>query len=138
MGGIASLANGCVRIFWSMLFGKIGLRKFYFIVMVTNIIFFCTIQFTIYNQALYFLMVVLINLNYAAMISIGPSIPQYKFGAKIGEKIYGFYFSCFAISNFLEYALIDGFLNILNWNQLFYICSGMCLTVIVIVLIYPF
>jgi hypothetical protein len=84
MGGIASLINGCSRILWSMLYGAIGVRRLYFILMVTNIILFCTIQFTIYDQNLYFLMVVLINFNYACVIGTGPSIAQYKFGQNVG------------------------------------------------------
>jgi hypothetical protein len=57
---------------------------------------------------------------------IAPTLAQALFGQRTGSNIYGFYWTCFATANFIGYAYVSQLSKKISFDNVIYICLGMC------------
>lgn len=63
---------------------------------------------------------------------------QALFGQRTGSNIYGFYFEVFAVANFLQFGFVQGLSTTIGFDAVIYICLGMCVLAVPIVLLTTF
>ena len=96
-----------LRFFWNLLFSKTGYRTVILLNLSINIVVFSVIRFTVSIPELYLFMVFLINSCIGGFLVMTPTFAQIVFGQETGSNIYGFYWECFAIANFISYAYVS-------------------------------
>lgn len=113
--------NGLVRFPWNFGFKKVGLKYIFMVFGIKNIILFCLINLTVYNQSLYCFMVVMCNVSLGGFFGIMPSQSLKLYGQKVGSDIYGFFWTVFVMANFTQYGLGTS----VDLRTLFYVFAGL-------------
>lgn len=57
---------------------------------------------------------------------ITPIFSQVVFGATTGSNIYGIFWSTYSIANFIQFAFVSTLVSVINFENIIYICMGMC------------
>ena len=135
IGTFGAIGNGFSRFLWNVLFNKTG----YKFVMLLNI-FLCiivlgTIRFTIdVDPILYLFMVFVMNCCLGGYLVITPTFSQLVFGQETGSNVYGFYWETYSIANFIQFAFVSGLNDKIGFENIIYICMGMCVLSIPLVI----
>lgn len=137
-GVAGSVVNGTSRFMWSLIFSKTGYKSVALSIVAISVLVFSVIRFTIYTKGAYMFMFILVNFGVGAIQVSNPSLVQYMFGQRMGENCYGFFWCSVAVANFIEYIYVSQLGLILEFNYLIYICLGMSLLVIPIILLSTF
>ena len=82
-------------------------------------------------------MVFLSNACLGGLFVLTPTYSQITFGQKVGSDLYGLYWTCFAIANFIQYFYVSVLLPHIGFNGVFYIVLGMATAVIPLIYIFP-
>lgn len=67
-----------------------------------------------------------------------PTVAQVIFGQKTGSNIYGFYWCAIALGNFIQYFYVSNLSKKIGFDNVIYICLGMAVCAIPIVLFTKF
>ena len=135
IGTIGAVGNGCSRFCWNLLFNRTG----YKFVMLLNI-FLCicvlgSIRFAVgADRSLYLFLVFVMNCCLGGYLVITPTFSQLVFGQETGSNIYGFYWETYSIANFIQYAFVSGLSSVIGFENVIYICTGMCVLAIPLVI----
>ena len=71
------------------------------------------------------------------MVTI-PTLSQILYGQIIGSKVYGFFWNCVATANFIQFAYVKGLSPEIGFDNVIYICLGMCILAVPIVIFTKF
>ena len=126
IGTFGAIGNGFSRFLWSVLFNKTG----YKFVMLLNI-FLCiivlgTIRFAVSMNPLYLFLVFVMNCCLGGYLVITPTFSQLVFGQETGSNVYGFYWCTYSLANFLQFSFVSSLNNSIGFENVIYICMGMC------------
>ena len=120
MGAFASLSNGLTRFPSNMIYRLVGFKIIVTAVGVINIIVYCTIRLAIFNEGVYFFLVILCNIMLGMIFGSAPTQMYKTFGPKVGADIYGYYWTWFSLASFTSYGLATK----VDLHILFYIFAG--------------
>lgn len=136
IGSIGAIGNGFSRFLWSVLFNKTG----YKFVMVLNVcvclIVLGTIRFSVLESpSAYLFLVFVINCCLGGFLVITPIFSQIAFGSETGSNIYGFFWCTYSLANFIQFGYVSGLTSSIGFNNIIYICMGMCVLSIPMVVV---
>lgn len=83
---------------------------------------------------MYLFLVFLINCCIGGFLVMTPTFAQIVFGQVTGSNIYGFYWDCFAVANFIQYAYVSQLTDQISFDGIIYICLGMCVVAVPLVI----
>lgn len=135
---MASAVNGFSRIFWNIYFLKTGYKTVMLTIIAISIAIYVSLRFTVYTKGLYMLEIAAVNLCIGGLLVTTPTVVQVILGQRIGSNVYGFFWSVIAISNFIGYFYVDFLSGPITFNNIIYICLGMVVLAIPIVLFFRF
>ncbi len=134
IGAIGSIVNGFSRIIWNIIFLKTGYKSVMIAIITISIIIFSTLRFTVNLKGIYMIEMILVNLCMGGLLVTTPTVVQIIFGQRTGENIYGFFWCVIATANFIQYAYVSQLNQSIGFNNIIYICLGMTILAIPIVL----
>ena len=122
------------RFFWNLLFSVTGYRTVILLNLFINIVVLSTIRFTLEIQGLYLFLVFLMNSCIGGFLVMTPTFAQIVFGQVTGSNIYGFYWCCFGVANFIQYAFVSQLSDDIGFDGVIYISLGMCVVAVPMVI----
>lgn len=78
------------------------------------------------------------NCTLGGLLVIAPTFSAVVFGKEVGAKIFGMFWCSFALGNFLQYVYLVTLEPNLTLNGIIYVCLGMNVLNVVIILVYNF
>ena len=69
---------------------------------------------------------------------MAPTFLQIVFGDRVGSNIYGFFWEVFGLANLVQYAYVSGLSSKITLNNVIYICLGMSLIALLLVIVINF
>ena len=69
---------------------------------------------------------------------MAPTFLQIVFGDRVGSNIYGFFWEVFGLANLVQYAYVSGLSSKITFNNVIYICLGMSLIALLLVIVSNF
>ena len=112
-----------------MVFNRIGYRATLAILVTINIIALATIQYTIEIRELYCFMIFVANSCLGGFLVLNITHSHLVFGIEVGGDLDLFYWSFFSFSNFIGYFYVSFLSGSIGFNNIFYICLAMNVTV---------
>ena len=115
IGAIASACNGCSRIFWAIVFDKIGFKRVYYIVWTIQVRYIikspqifttATFLYSINSINIYGIYVCLSLFTMGGYFGTFPAHTNKIFGNKVGAVMYGLVFFSFSLTNLISLFLI--------------------------------
>ena len=67
-----------------------------------------------------------------------PTFSQAVFGPIIGSKIYSFYWISISIANFIGFGLVQAFAVSIGFDLIIYVCLGLCIAAIPVIILSKF
>lgn len=65
---------------------------------------------------------------------MAPTVAQEIFGQSTGSNIYGFYWTGFAIANFIQFAFVAGLNPLIGFENIIYISLGLTVCAVLMVI----
>ena len=103
-----------------------------------QIIVYAVVRYSIKSNGAYLFLVFLVNCCLGGLLVMAPTTGQSIFGQKTGSNIYGFYWTVFAVANFLQYAFVAGIADKISFDGIIYICLGMTVVSLIILNLFTF
>ncbi len=125
VGVVGSIGNGFSRLVWNVVFRKGGYKTALSANLYLAIAIYSAIRFTVEVEALYMLLIFLINCCLGGILVSGPTFSQTVFGQRVGSNKYGLYWECFALSNFTQYLFVSQLSKAISFNWIIYIVLAM-------------
>jgi hypothetical protein len=69
---------------------------------------------------------------------MAPTFLQIFFCDRVGSNIYGFFWEVFGLDNLVQYAYVSGLSSKITLNNVIYICLGMSLIALLLVIVINF
>ena len=105
----------------------------------TLVVIVCvTIRFTVHIEGLYMFIVFVMNCCVGGFQVTTPTVSQTIYGHRIGSQLYGFFWCCLALSNFISYLLVAYLSKQTGFDVVIYICLGMSMASIPIIIFTKF
>lgn len=98
-----------------------------------QIIVFSIIRFSVTSKGAYLFLMFLINCCIGGGFVVAPTFSQIVFGQVVGSNIYGFFWCTYGAANFIQYAYIRGLSGLITFDNVIYICLGMSVLSIIII-----
>lgn len=135
---VSSIGSGLSRFFWNVIFNYTGYRFVAAINLLTQIIIYSVIRFSVLIPGLYLFLIFLSGVCFGGFTVITPTFSQIVFGTTIGSKVYGIYAQVLAISNFVQFAYVLGLKKYLTFDGIIYLCLGKAIIAFFLVIIPSF
>merc|ERR1711871_1326425 len=110
VGGVGSIANGMGRTGWGILQDKLGFRKLFTVLTITQAIAMMGYRFTVGSRGLFTATTMVLFLCLGGNFAMAPGACGKLFGAEVGPRVFAVLFSAFATAaiggSFLNKALM--------------------------------
>lgn len=105
-----------------------------FLNLVIQLIVYSILRFTVYTVGVYLFLLFLNGCCLGGFLVLTPTFLQIVFGEVVGPNIYGFFWEIFGLANLVQYAYVSGLSNKITFNNVIYICLGMSVFSLILVI----
>jgi MFS family permease len=125
IGSIGFIFNAGFRIIWGYLMDKFGFRKVYWLLLSCQLGLICSLNAICEYKAVYFVWICLILACEGGHFSLFPTVTLKQFGIKLGGFVYPYVYFAFVISNFIQFFIVLGLLDVIEYKNVFWIYAGL-------------
>ena len=121
VGAISSLFNGCFKLFWATMLDYYSFRRIYGGLISLMLCLIILINYAVYNKWCFFIVSCLTYMCDGSLTSMLPAVTVGQFGITRGPQVYGYMYSCFGVSSFLNVFLVSYVKPIVDFKGMFII-----------------
>lgn len=138
VGVLGLVMNGLSRFLWNILFLKTGYKFVLTCMIIIKVAVYSTIRFTVDSKPAYMTEFLFSNLALGGFMVTSTTGVHAIFGVKIGSKVNGFFWCSIALGNWIAYLMVSNLSQRIGFDNIFYICLGLTLVNLPIVIFYNF